>query len=257
MGLWDVGKQVLGTVLDPFNITPWGAGNRAAEKAAQEQKDFAFWQRDEARKAAAPTDNELKVINDQVKMFERGVALAEANIMRQENLLRTIDPALLETGNQLLAILKGGNNEYTDMISRQRQEQKITLQNRLKEELGGGFASSSAGSRALNRFDQGTVEARMQGLNTFGNLFSSLQNNQSGAMSSMFGGMNSAGQLGTSVLSGQNAISGRMINALTGNPVAQYGGASQTAEYMASKNMQSLLTEGLKMAAKSQAGGAG
>jgi hypothetical protein len=130
------------------------AGAKAAKakgSIAQQQEAQAAAERQAVISAAAPSVGELQAAEKQMQVADRAIA-------RQEELLNAVDPSLIEAGKQALGLLKGEDVKSLDPLKRNRDRQRALLQNQLRERLGAGYETSSAGSEALNRFDQQTSE---------------------------------------------------------------------------------------------------
>lgn len=129
-----------------------GDAANAQGKQAQAQEDYARAQQAKAEQAAEPSAMELVQLQKQIDVTDRTVA-------RQEELLKAVDPALIEASQQALKLLKGEASAATQPLERARQRQRQQLENRLREQLGPGFETSSAGIEALGRFDTETADA--------------------------------------------------------------------------------------------------
>ena len=128
-----------------------GKAARAAGQQAFEQQRIAREERRRAMELAEPNALELAAAEKQLQVSERAVA-------RQEKLIDAIDPALIEAGQQALQLLKGQEAATLAPLRRQRERQRAQLVGRLRQQLGAGFESSSAGIEALTRFDEQTSD---------------------------------------------------------------------------------------------------
>ena len=119
----------------------------------------------EAIREAAPSVSELRAL-------EGSIAGQERNIARQERLLQSIDPAILEASQQALALLRGEESKTLKPLREERQRQRAQLVNQLRAQLGPGAETSTAGIQALNQFDQqsslGLAQAQQAGLQAVG-----------------------------------------------------------------------------------------
>lgn len=131
------------------------ARQQRADEIARRQQETALRERAEARAAAEPTAQELATVQQQLDVGARA-------IQRQEQLLDAVDPALKEAGKQALALLQGQEAATLGPLNRQRQRQRAMLENRLREQLGSGYETSSAGIEALTRFDEETANVSAQ-----------------------------------------------------------------------------------------------
>lgn len=225
-------------VIDPMDLTG-RRRSRAAGNLAKAQEA-----------AAAPSSRELKALDEMNRIYERNIQLSEANLSRQENILNTIDPSIVESGNQLLQLLQGGDSRFLDPVKRQRTEQRGKMENRLREELGSGYASSAAGMQALQNFDQQTAYLIAQkqegGLSTMSNLFGALQGYQGNAVQSQFFGQNQAQNSLVGILNAENALKTRAL---------PHAGSQFVQPYMQAQYMNQLGNDAIKMGIAGATGG--
>lgn len=146
------GSAALGAVQGAEAAGAKGRAGQAQEAFAREQLDFARQSQAKAEAAAEPSAQELAQLQKQIDVTDRSIA-------RQEELLKAVDPALIEASQQALKLLKGEASSSTQPLERARQRQRQQLENRLREQLGPGFETSSAGIEALGRFDTETADA--------------------------------------------------------------------------------------------------
>jgi hypothetical protein len=204
-------------------------GGNAQEAAAQAQLAEQRKNRKEALKLAKPSAQELAQIKKQIEVTDRAVA-------RQEKLLAAVDPALMEAGKQALELLKGKEAAVLDPMKRQRAEQRRMLEDRLRQQLGPGFETSSAGIEALSRFDTQTQDL--------------LTGAQSQAVGQLLGQANATvAQSGALIqgahamgmpLASLNAIKSRQVTAALGSPTSQYAGADHMSEMALGQGLSGL-----------------
>lgn len=208
------------------------AGPKAAEQAARAQQREAYRQRSELlQMTEAPTTASL--LN-----FDKAISAQERNLARQEQLIAQIDPAILEASQQALRLLRGETSSTLAPLERQRAMQRDKLLNQLRERLGPGAETSTAGIQALSRFDSETsnvlASGQQQAIGTLGNVFGQFSaarpniGSEAGVLASL--GQNRAG------LTYDRA---RMLQGLSGSLLGA-SGAQYTAE-AARGNMQSSL----------------
>lgn len=144
----------------------------------------------------------------ELAMLGEQYGVASKNLQRQQELMDSINPALMEASKQALSILRGGPASSTDGIMGVRNQQRQQLINSLKSQYGPGAESSSIGMQALMQFDQQS-ESMKQG--AMSNLFNLAE---SGApQANLMNGLNGL----QSVASGYSAIQNRQLNTqLTG-----------------------------------------
>lgn len=121
----------------------------AEERARAEEIKFRRETREQALEFA-------KFRPEEIAAIERATELNEQDLARKERLLDSVDPALMNAGQQALELLQGQEAAILDPVRRQRQEQKQALEERLQRQLGTGFRTTTAGLQALNDFDEGT-----------------------------------------------------------------------------------------------------
>lgn len=212
--------------MDPTGITGGIYRNIRGRDAARAQRGMMEAQlaneermRYEAAEAAKPSEYEINRLEDAYK--------ANANEMaRRERILASADPALIEAGNQALALLQGKEAQGLDPLKRQRAKQRQQLEAQLRQRLGSGYAESSAGIQALSAFDEATDTALSQAQQaSLGQLLgvaqtSSAQNTLL-PVSSQFGNLASL----------RGNISQREASALLGAPIKSVGGG-QLEDYL-------------------------
>jgi len=182
-----------------------GAG--AAGDASQAQLEEQRRMREEAKAAAKPTAAELKALNDQNAANTR-------DLERREKLLASSDPALIEAGRQALGLLQGKEVKSLDPIRKRREQDREKLKQRLRDQLGPGFETSTAGAQALNQFDQATDENLFQAQSQqLGQLLGVAQNVQ--GLASTRGNVDAFIQNQQAI----HSIKSRQVNAITGTPI--------------------------------------
>lgn len=80
----------------------------------------------------------------------------ETNVNRQAELYNSLDPAVLAASEQALKLIQGEEAKSLAPLREQRKRQRQELVDRLREQLGPGAETSTAGMQALNQFDQQT-----------------------------------------------------------------------------------------------------
>jgi len=187
---------------------------RAQERSAREQLAFAKESQKRAIEAAESPQ--------QLAQLEKSIAQQERGVQREEKFLSSIDPTLVEASQQALRLLRGEESQATAPARQQRQRQRQMLVDQLREQLGPGAETSSAGIQALNQFDQQT-SAHLSGVQqqSLGTLLGSSQQSAGMGRSSLA----QFGQQGLGIAQGFGNIAGRQVNAITGsqNAVSQAG----------------------------------
>jgi hypothetical protein len=126
-------------------VGDFGAG--AAQNAAMQQQG----------EAGAAYQQYASIVNPATTagllQLDKDIASQDRNLVRQEQLISQIDPTLIEASQQALKLLRGEQSSTLAPIERQRQQQRQTLLNTLREQLGPGAETSTAGIQALTKFD--------------------------------------------------------------------------------------------------------
>ena len=128
-----------------------GASKEARGRAAS-QNAFRRQLLREAPKVEGPNADELAAIRQETETADR-------QLQRNEQLLESVDPGLKEAGRQALALLQGQESAALAPLRRSREKQRRKLENRLRQQLGAGFETSSVAQEALTRFDIESQEA--------------------------------------------------------------------------------------------------
>jgi len=189
------------------------AANSAAT-AASDQLDQANRNRGQALGYAGATPQELNILGQQY-------TAANQSLQQQQQLMNSIDPALMEASKQALQIMQGGSSASTQPMFALRNSQRAQLVNSLQAQYGPGAESTSIGQRALQQFDMQT-----QNMQT-GQLGNLMQMGSMGAQANQ-GVMQSIGALGQ-VSQGYGNIQTRLTNASLGTGTQLYNSAGAGA----------------------------
>ena len=140
---------------------PTGGAHQAADAAqraaeAQQAQSQANYDRTNNLGRAATTISDRSSVQ---ALRAQGQALAQQsqNLSRQEQLISQIDPTIIEASQQALKLLRGEQSSTLAPLQAQRNTQREKLLNSLREQLGPGAETSTAGIQALNRFDAETA----------------------------------------------------------------------------------------------------
>lgn len=155
-------------------------GGKSSASAA---KDAALAQQQEARRAYGETKSIVNPASVQGLMsLDRDIANQQKNLSRQEQLISQIDPTILEASQQALKLLRGEASSTLAPIQNQRQMQRQKLLASLREQLGPGAETSTAGMQALTRFDSqtndllaGQQQSALQGLGGIAGQFNAIR----------------------------------------------------------------------------------
>jgi hypothetical protein len=138
--------------------------------------------------------------------LDRDIKNQERNLARQEQLISQIDPTIIEASQQALRLLKGEESSTLAPLKRQRMMQREKLLASLRQQMGPGAESSSAGLQALNRFDAETdnlfASGQQQALGNLGGL-SAQFSSQRPDMLREIGGLSQFGQQQYGLRAGQ------------------------------------------------------
>lgn len=168
----------------------------AGEDAAKYGQRAALAQLQAAQKNYRNVDEITgKATTQSLISMDRALQFQERNLSRKEELAKQIDPTVLEASKQALALMRGEESKTLAPIKQQRQFQREKLLNSLREQLGPGAETSTAGIQALTRFDSetnsllaGQQQQALQGLGQSFGMFSSFQPNI-GAEAGALGGL--------------------------------------------------------------------
>lgn len=196
-------------------------GDIANAQLAQQQADRAA-----ALQMAEPTPEELA-------QLQQAIALNEQDIQRKTKLLESSDPALIESGKQALALLRGEEAKALDPLRRQQAKDREKLKDTLRAQLGSGFENTSAGIQALAAFDEAAQNAQFNAQQaTLGQLLGVAQNVQS------FGNLQSNIANASGFASQYGGISSRKASAISGTPITGAGAQYVEGLQQARNSMQ-------------------
>ncbi len=197
----------------------------AQENIASEQNRMAMYvleqqraDRERALGLAAPSMDELRMISRQYQMSEQALAAQLASIKQDEDLLHSVDPALKEAGKQAYDMLQGKEAAALAPLRAERARQKETLKATLRDQLGAGYATSSAGIEAMQAFERESAglsaDVQNQTLGAFLGVAASVRPDVSGKLGRAYG---TSSQMMSTALAGQQNVAGRQVAAFTGN----------------------------------------
>lgn len=217
-------------------------GNKAQEganRAADAAGGAAMSQQEEARRQYG----ELKGITDKATVaglatYDKALKSQESNLARQEKLISQIDPTVIEASQQALKLLRGEQSSTLGPLKQQRDLSRQKLVNTLREQLGPGAETSSAGMQALSKFDTETS-----------NIFSNAQQSAIQNLGNTFGQFNSGrpdmlreaqglGGLGRDRASLQ--FEQAKLQQGFGQPLINSAGAQYVGEQMRGQNQQAM-----------------
>lgn len=204
---------------------------RAASRAARAQEAAAGQLRADVMDIA-------KLSPQQIAQEEQVLQKQNASLQRQERLIASIDPAILEASQQALKLLKGEESSALAPLRNRRQRQRQQLLDTLRQQLGPGAETSSAGQQALQKFDAETADVmagRQQA--TLGSLF---------GMASQGAGLRQGLQGGIGLLAGMSQASqnrnldqARLLSGV-GQGQVQTAGSRFTGDLIRAQQLQGL-----------------
>lgn len=159
--------------------------------------------------------------------FEKDIKNQEKNLARQEQLVSQIDPTIIEASQQALRLLRGEQSSTLAPLQNQRATQRQKLLNMLREQLGPGAETSTAGIQALTKFDAESANifagAQQQAISNLGQTAGQFNATRPDMFREIMG-LSGLGQGGSQLrLAGVNALQGAQ------NGLLQTAGAENTA----------------------------
>lgn len=207
-----------------------------AKKAGEAQQNMSMAQlaamieqRNLAMSAAAPTANELALQESQLNYLADYYDQSQQNLDRSFALADAIDPTITEAAKQTYSLIRGQDSAALDPYKAQVERDRTRLTNQLRDQMGGGFAGTSAGQNALRQFDIRSNEAlqiqrdqklgQLLGIASGGmDMFANVGAQTNNAASTF-------GALSGNTLSGLQNTQNRMVNAINATNIAPYAGA--------------------------------
>ena len=142
--------SVVGELTGANKAAARNAGRAAAAQQA-EAKKFLTNQQGLAGGISEAMNNP-----EALMMQEQALNTQSRQLERDEELIGSINPALKEAATQALSLLKGEKAASLGPMEQDRQRKRDKLLNQLREQLGPGAETSSAGQQALQNFDNET-----------------------------------------------------------------------------------------------------
>lgn len=151
---------------------------KAQERAQSSAVAFAAEGLSDAREVSKAMNRNIdSAIADATSPQELNALMASLQqqataVDRQAELFKSLDPAIMEASQQALSILRGDTSAQSSGIARRRAGDREKLVARLREQLGPGAETSTAGIQALSKFDSETEDLQQ---NSLGQLFGMAQ----------------------------------------------------------------------------------
>ncbi len=182
------------------------AGNAARAQAAQAEANRAAIM-GESGQLSNQVNNLANATPQELNILGQSYNAASENLSKQQQLMASIDPALMEASKQALTLLQGGHAAINDPMMQMRQQQRGQLLNQLRATYGPGAETTSAGQRALSQFDNETqMQFQQNQQNSLGQVMGIANSGGNGSnVMNAIGGLESVGQ-------GYSAIQQRQIN---------------------------------------------
>lgn len=231
----------------------------AAQQIEMAKQAQAQREREQAMGFAAPSEGEL---DSQQMMLTQAKSANTFAIQRLDQIskqLEQINPLIGLYAQQQKDILEGKNPSVFQPIQQQMDIQRVQQENRLRQGMGRGYGTSSAGMQAKALQGQSMAQARVGALSGLSGL---MGNSIQGAGSltqlgqqGLFGAQGMAGAYADSI----NRMKQRQIAASLGSSVTQYEGAGSVGALLSAASNQKWANTGLNLAATfaGQAMGAG
>lgn len=129
---------------------------RAAGAGAMATAQEARRQSERGEKFGRELMDLVKASPNELMAYERSLTQATNIVERDAKMLDAIDPTLMEASTQALNLIRGQDAAALAPIRKQRGAQREQLVAMLREQLGPGAETSTAGLNALRKFDMET-----------------------------------------------------------------------------------------------------
>lgn len=205
-GIGAVPGALIGGALGLFGGISARSSARGQQAMAQAQLDEARRTQQQALGYAGPSAAELEGQRQLLSLQEQVLGRANRELDFLSRNLDLRSPGALQAGQGL----------FSQLIARQRLNQRAALESSLRARLGEGYATTSIGQQALQSFDQGTIDVGTQAIPQF--------------LQTAYGAIQAPMAL-------EDAIKRRQIGALTSTPVTPYAGAGNLAQVLQGQQM--------------------
>lgn len=211
-------------------------GGKSSAKAASRAARDQMRQADRAYGVTASIVNPATVQG--LASLDKDIANQEKNLARQEQMISQIDPTVIEASQQALKLLRGEQSSTLQPLQNQRTQQRQKLVNQLRQQLGPGAETSSAGIQALTKFDSESSNifagAQQQALGNMGSIFSTFNSGRPDMLREITG-LSNFGQAKTNL---QFQKAAALSNAMLGQQ--QAAGGQYIGAQMAGQQQQAL-----------------
>lgn len=212
-----------------------GDAAKAQLQAAGDTRSTVMTAAEDAARSSAPSADELNALKDLYDMRSRMLTYQKAAMDRDESIINAVDPAIKEAGSQAYRLMQGQEAAVLQPFKAEFDRKRQELQARLREQLGPGFESSTAGILALSKFDMQSQMAMSQiQSNALGQLMGAALQGRQLATGDITAATQAANQTFQQYFSESNTLrqrqmqgQGMIIGAAlqSGQQVAQYAGA--------------------------------
>ena len=134
------------------DLSAAGAASKAARAQQQAAEQYHQYVQRQQNQATSQVLNPAALA-----AHDQALKSQQANVNRQNALVASLDPNIIEAGKQTAQLLQGKSAPVLAEIQNQRNAQRQQLQSQLTQQMGPGGASSSAGQQALAKFDLDTA----------------------------------------------------------------------------------------------------
>lgn len=227
----------------------------AAESAASAQRDEAARQYNTNNRILTGAGDNLKSATvSGLAAMDQDIANQQRNLQRQQTLLEQLDPVIMEASQQALKLLRGEQSSTLAPVQDQRNLQRQKLLNQLREQLGPGAETSTAGIQALTRFDSETNNLlsgqQQQALGNLGNI-SAQFTSQRPDMYREIAGLSGLNQGKYSLAANQSNFDLQRVSALSGigAQMINSAGAQYVGDQIKGQSQQALINNAISAGA--------
>lgn len=218
--------------------------------AAEAQANIAKAQEEEQRNQRRMAMNAAEATPQELAELNRAIALNETSIARNEKLIASSDPAIIEAGEQALKLLRGEEARTLGPLKNNIAKQEQALRSKLLAQLGPGYENTTAGIQALQAFNEQANSAIVGAQNaTIGQLLGVAQDT-----SSRYGNQTNIANAGT-IAGLFGNIQNRKIGAINSTPITA-AGSQFVGDLQAARGMTNLINTGINAAATAYGMGA-
>lgn len=195
--------------------------------------------------AAGTTADDLANISRQNQVAMQATSFQQSQLDSTMRQLGAINPAITEAFNQQVSILRGQTSPLLAPLQKQQAIDARGNQSRIGALMGNGAAASSAGatSNAIfsNQQGQQLMNAQLSALSTLGQVGAQGVQAQQGVTGNYVNGVTGATNANNAAFGMNDAVSKRMLSAITGTNITPYaGGGSAVGQLYQGQGLSSL-----------------